>query len=187
VSGPAAADGHPQVGSMHKNGDRMYGIAGPYARVLAARGTPKLSSLYHSTVTEEIRSVRVGDTLRVEWDGAHWWASSRAGRVGRLTWSKGLRDRTAYAPDGRSPYDFDDGTLHVQTVTVDRAGTVVDCGGYVIPDEHDPADWPMTPMPDPRERELRVEISVQRTPAPAAAAEPTEQPRSFLSRLFGRR
>jgi hypothetical protein len=79
---PAAADGHPQIGLTHKNGDRMFGNAGLYSRVLTGRGTPKLSSLYHSTVTKHIRSVRVGDQLRVEWDGGWVWrgAVTRTGR-----------------------------------------------------------------------------------------------------------
>ncbi|WP_146244614.1 hypothetical protein [Curtobacterium sp. MCPF17_018] len=180
---PAAAGGHPQIGSTHKNGDRMFGIAGLYSRVLAGRGTPKLSSLYHSTVTEHVRSVRVGDQLRVEWDGAFWWASSEVGRVGRLSWSKGDRARGAAEPGGRSPFDFDDGTLHVQNVTVSPAGEVVDCGGFVVPDDHDPSDWPMTPMPDPAERELTITIGVPaRTEEPAPTPEP--RPSSWLRRLL---
>ena len=131
---PSAAGGHPQIGMQHKNGDRMFGIAGLVARTLAERGTPKASSLYRSTVTEHVRAVRVGDELRVAWDGTYWWASSAAGVVGRLTWSKGLRRETSYAPGEGSPYDFDAGVLRVQSVTVDTSGAVVDCGGYVVPD-----------------------------------------------------
>lgn len=131
---PAAAGGHQQIGLEHKNGDRMFGVAGLSARTMAERGTPQASSLYQSTVTEHVGSVRVGDALRVEWDGAHWWASSPAGVVGRLGWYKGLRTATAYAPGDESPHDFDAGTLHVQSVTVDTAGAVVDCGSFVVPD-----------------------------------------------------
>ncbi|MFJ4295394.1 hypothetical protein [Curtobacterium sp. NPDC089689] len=183
---PAAADGHPQLGSVHKNGDRRFGIRGLLASVYAGRGTPQASNLYRSTVTEYMREVRVGDELRVEWDGAHWWASSAAGTVGRLTWSKSLREETAYVPDGRSPYDFNDGMLHVQSVTVSAAGEVVNCGGYVVPDNYVPSDWPMTPMPDPSERELTVMISV---PVPAKPSEAPAAPprrRRWLERLMGR-
>lgn len=156
---PAVAGGHPQIGMQHKNGNRVFGIAEPFARTLAERGTPKASSLLRSTVTEHVRAVRVGVELRVVWDGSHWWVSSPAGTVGRLTWSKGLRSGTAYAPGARSPYDFDAGTLHVQSVTVDTAGVVVDCGGYVVPDGH-------TSTFD------------------VVAVEP--RPRSFLRRVLGR-
>lgn len=175
--------GYPQVGSTHKNGDRMFGNAGPYARTLAARGTPKLSSLYHSTVTDRIRSVRVHDTLRVEWDGMkHWWASDATGVVGRLSWSKGYRDHVANLPaDAQNPYDFDNGTLHVQTVTVNRAGQVVDCSGYVIPDGHDPADWPDAHDPSPRERTVVIKV-----PAPASPEASTKPRRTLLDRLLGR-
>lgn len=186
---PAAADGHPQLGSVHKNGDRRFGVMGLYASVYAGRGTPQASNLYRSTVTEHMRLVRVGDALRVEWDGAHWWASSTAGTVGRLTWAKNLREETAYAPEGRSPYDFNDGTLHVH-ITISAAGEVVNCGGYVVPDDYVPSDWPMTPMPDPAERTLTVTISMPlATPgeptAPGASSE-TQPRRGWLRRLLGR-
>jgi len=166
---PAAAAGHPQLGSVHKNGDRRFGIRGLLASVYAARGTPMASNLYRSTVTEHMRDVRVGDELRVEWHGAYWWASSAAGTVGRLTWSKNLREETAYVPDSRSPFDFNDGTLHVESVTVSAAGEVVNCGGYVVPDNYVPSDWPMTPMPDPAEREVAVMV---RFPVPVPVPVP---------------
>lgn len=169
---PAAADGHPQLGSGHTNGDRHFGIRELLASVYAGRGTPQASNLYRSTVTEHMRDVRVGDELRVRWQGDHWWASSPAGTVGRLTWSKNLREETAYALDGRNPFDFNDGMLHVQSVTVSAAGEVVNCGGYVVPDDYVPSDWPMTPMPDPLERELTVTV---RFPAPAADESPVPE------------
>jgi hypothetical protein len=136
MSAPAVAAGYPQVGSDHKNGDRMFGIFGEYARDLEARGTPKASSLHKQTVTPLMLHVRIGDELRIEWDGKNWWASSPRGTVGRLTWSIGQR---VPMDDGRrSAYDFDDGVMHVQTITVNRGGAVVDCGGYVVPDGHGP-------------------------------------------------
>ncbi|KQR27011.1 hypothetical protein ASF75_14085 [Curtobacterium sp. Leaf154] len=188
MTSPVAADGHPQLGSTHKNGDRRFGVAGLLSRVYAGRGTPMLSSPYHSTVTEHIGSVRVGDELHVEWRGTHWWATSDEGTVGRLSWSKGLRGQTAYVPDGPSSYDFDDGTLYVQHVTVNAAGEVVDCGGYVVPDDYEPSDWPMTPMPDPAERELTIMIGVP-APQPVDSSAPGVAPlrrRGWLDRLMGR-
>ncbi|AZZ54894.1 hypothetical protein [Rathayibacter iranicus] len=180
---PAASDGHPQLGSQHKNGDRRFGIAGALSSTLAEHGTPMLSSLYHSTVTEHVRAVRVGDELHVEWNDSHWWASSPGGLVGRLSWAKGLRAKTIHAQDGRSPFDFDTGTLIVQSVTVDREGGVVDCGGYVIPDGHDPSEWSPSAS-DQSERELRITL------APAApATEAAQQPpaaQSLLRQLLGR-
>ena len=188
--GPPAADGHPQLGSVHKNGDRRFGVTGLLASVYVGRGTPQASNLYRSTVTEHVRDVRVGDELSVRWDGDHWWASSTAGTVGRLTWSKNLREETAYVPGGPSPFDFNNGTLHVQSITVSAAGEVVNCGGYVVPDDYEPSDWPMTPMPDPAERELTVTV---RFPAPASAESSmpeagtaTETRPGWLRRLLGR-
>ncbi|MDY0914485.1 hypothetical protein [Rathayibacter festucae] len=179
---PDAANGHPQLGSVHKNGDRRFGIAGAPSQTLADRGTPMLSSLYHSTVTEHVRAVRVGDELRVEWNGTHWWASSTAGLVGRLSWLKGLRADSTHLREGRSPYDFDSGTLHVRSVTVDQDGAVVDCGGYVIPNDHDPSEW-SAPTPDESERELCITLAPE--PPTAAAAQP-QAPKSLLRRLLGR-
>lgn len=115
---PAAADGYPQLGAVRKNGDRRLGVAGLLASVYADRGTPRASNLYRSSVTEHMHGVRVGDELRIRLYGDHWWASSPAGTAGRLTWSKNLREQTAYVPDSRSPFDFNDGTLHVQRVTM---------------------------------------------------------------------
>lgn len=40
---PAAAGGHPEVGSVHKNGDRRFGIGELLASVYAGRGTPQAS------------------------------------------------------------------------------------------------------------------------------------------------
>lgn len=183
---PAAADGHPRLGSVHKNGDRRFGVTGLLASVYAGRGTPMASNLYRSTVTEYIRDVRVGDELRVQWHGAHWWASSTSGAVGRLTWSKNLREETAYVPDGRSPFDFNDGTLHVQSVTISAGGEVVNCGGYVVPDDYVPSDWPMTPMPDPEERELTVTIGVPVSAGDSGVRVAPPQRRGWLGRLMGR-
>jgi hypothetical protein len=183
---PHPTAGYPQMGSTHKNGDRMIGIAGPYSGVLAGRGTPKLSSPYNSTITEHIRFARVRGELRVDWNRTHWWASSPAGLGGRLSWSKGDRARGAFKPGGRSPYDFDNGVLHMQNVTVDRAGAVGDCGGYVVPDDHVPSAWPITPMPDPAERQLTLTIgtSVQAQPTNERAAPPRRH--GWLDRLMGR-
>lgn len=171
---PAAVDGHPQLGSAHKNGDRRFRLRELLASVYAGRVTPQASNLYRSSVTEHMRDVRVGDELRVWWDGDRWWASSSEGTVGRLTWSKNLREETLYVPVGPSPFDFNDGTLHVQSVTISTAGEVVNCGGYVVPDDYEPSDWPMTPMPHPAERELTVTIGVpmERQPTEEPAAPP---------------
>jgi hypothetical protein len=189
MPGPPAADGHPQLGSVHKNGHRRFGVTGLLASVYAGRGTPQASNLYRSTVTEHVRDVRVGDELSVRWDGDHWWASSSAGAVGRLTWSKSLREETAYAPGGPSPFDFNDGTLHVQSITISAAGEVVNCGGFVVPDDYVPSDWPMTPMPDPAERELTVTVSSVpasgESPVPEASTETKARP-GWLRRLLGR-
>jgi hypothetical protein len=122
---------YPQIGSTNKNGDRMFGVAMPYAAELMQQGTPKASSLQRSAVTDRIRSVKMHDELAVTFDGRYWWASNKHGRVGRLTWSVKMRGQ----PDPRSGaqmFDFDDGTLHVKTITIGTADVVVDIGGYVV-------------------------------------------------------
>lgn len=123
---------YPQIGSTHKNGDRMFGVAMPYAAELMKQGTPKVSSLQKSTVTELIHDVKMHDELAVTFDGRYWWASNEYGVVGRLTWLLSLRG----TPDVRSGvpmYDFDKGTLRVKTITIDTDNVVVDVGGYVVP------------------------------------------------------
>jgi len=66
-------------------------------------------------------------------------------------------------------------------------------GGYVVPDDYAPSDWPMTPMPDRVERELTVTIGL---PAPRSvpgsgetssqAGTATATRSGWLRRLFGR-
>lgn len=130
---------YPQIGSTDENGDRLFGVDMPYAADLMRQGTPKVSSLQKSTVTELIREVQMHDELPVAWDGRHWWASSPAGRVGRLTWPPNSKGR----PDPRSGvpmHDLDQGTLHVKTITIDVDGVVVDIGGFVVPRHAPPQD-----------------------------------------------
>lgn len=123
---------YPQIGLTHKNGDRMFGVAMPYATELMQRGTPKVSSLQKSTVTELIRDVKLHDELAVTFDGHYWWASNDRGVVGRLTWLVKLRG-TPDVRSGAPMFDFDEGTLHVKTITLDKTDIVVDIGGYVVP------------------------------------------------------
>jgi hypothetical protein len=123
---------YPQIGQTHENGDRMFGVEMPYAEALMKQGTPKVSSLYKTTVTALIQTVKVHDELAVTFDGQHWWASSQVGLVGRLTWPLSIRGK----PDPNSGvpmFDFDSGTLHVKALTIDRAGVVVDLSGFVVP------------------------------------------------------
>jgi len=130
---PVPPEQYPQIGSTHKNGDRMFGVHMPYAADLMRQDTPKVSSLQKTTVTKLIRDVQMHDELHVEWDGRHWWASAPEGRVGRLTWppnSKGQPDPRSGVP----MHNLEGGTLHVKTITVDAAGVVVDVGGYVVPE-----------------------------------------------------
>ncbi|WP_092387925.1 hypothetical protein [Curtobacterium sp. YR515] len=116
------------------------------------------------------------------------------GYGGGLTWSKNPREETAYVPDGRSPFDFNGGTLHLQSITISAAGEVVNCGGYVVPDDYVPSDWPMTPMPDPAERTLTVAVrfpvtAPRESAVPEASTEIDRQAprRSWLGRVLGRR
>lgn len=115
---------------------------------------------------------------------------SAAGTAGRLTWSKNLSEETAYVPHGPSPFDLDDGTLHVQSITISAAGEVVNCGGYVVPNDYVPSNWAMTPMPGPPERALTVTV---RFPAPAQGESPapdvstaTKVRPAWFRRLVGR-
>jgi hypothetical protein len=96
------------------------------------RGTPMVSSLYARSVTPAIRGVDVGDELEVVFVGDRWVARLRDEEVGQLTWSAKRRGQ----PDpvtGSPLWDFDAGVLHVERVTINAEGEVVDIGGYVTP------------------------------------------------------
>lgn len=41
---PPATDGHPQLGAVHKKGDRRFGVTGLLASVYADQGTPMSST-----------------------------------------------------------------------------------------------------------------------------------------------
>jgi hypothetical protein len=75
--------------------------------------------------------------------------------------------------------------LHVQSATVSAAGEVVNCGGYLVPSNSALSDWPMTPMPDPTERELTVTIRVPIPTPPEEHAAPPQRG-GWLDRLMGR-
>ena len=108
------------VGSLHKNGDRIYGFTTGYASDLAAAGTPTVSSLYRASITDEVRSVDVGDMLPVSSDGGFWWVTKGGATIGRLTWP---------APDLPGHHA---GVVEVQRVFVND-GVVVNLGGIFRP------------------------------------------------------
>lgn len=68
----------------------------------------------------------------------------------------------------------------MQTVTVNRAGQVVDCGGYIVPDGYNAAGWTDAHDPTPRERSVVIKVPA---PAPSAAVQPRK---TFLNLLLGR-
>jgi len=119
---------HSAMGLTHKNGDRIFGFASGYAADLFAAGTPVISSLLRSSVTEAVGSVDIGDTLDVLFDGEEWWACSTTGRIGRLNW----RVSALTEPDARTGtlLEIRNGTLTVQRVFVNE-GRVVNIGGIV--------------------------------------------------------
>jgi hypothetical protein len=54
-----------QVGVTHANGDRIVGFVSGYARDLADAGTPNVSTLAKSSLTQAIGAVDIGDRLTV--------------------------------------------------------------------------------------------------------------------------
>ncbi|MET3566574.1 hypothetical protein ABIC47_002059 [Leifsonia sp. 563] len=121
---------YPQIGSTHKNGDRMYGFTSGYAADLMAAGTSTVSSLLGTSITAAIKNVDVGDELEVVFLGDRWVARLNGIDVGRLTWSAKRRGEPN-AVNGAPLWDLDDGVLHVERVTVNHDGEVIDIGGYV--------------------------------------------------------
>jgi len=125
-------ESYPQIGSTHKNGDRMYGVNSGHAADIMAVGTPTVSSLLGSSITPAIRRIDVGDELEVIFLGDRWVARHNGVDVGRLTWSAKRRGEPNVV-NGAPLWDLDDGVLHVERVTVNTEDEVVDIGGYVTP------------------------------------------------------
>ncbi len=113
---------YDQVGSAHKNGDRMRGFTTGYARDLMTAGTPTVSSLLRSSITPAVSRVDIGMLLQVAFEDDRWWVSIDGERVGRLTWSIAHPDFSG----------FRDGVVEVQRVFV-NAGVVVNLGGVFLP------------------------------------------------------
>ena len=120
--------------SRRKNGDRLYGFAGPLGEDLYAAGTPPVWGLSARAVrAQRIVDVRPGDELMVERDGDHWVVSDERGYLGVLRW-RPADDGKRHAVTGAVIISYPSrGTLHVQRVVLNRDGWVVDFGGVVIP------------------------------------------------------
>jgi hypothetical protein len=114
--------GRPAIGMVHKNGERIYGTTPARALDLVEAGTPSVSSLRRTTVTERVKKVKFGSRLSVTLVGEVYEVRDRDGLVGN--------------PDPRTGTPFpevDGGTLVVERVTVSDAGEVVNLGGTITP------------------------------------------------------
>ncbi|MHC2185091.1 hypothetical protein ACVLV4_000721 [Rathayibacter agropyri] len=122
----------PQIGNVHRNGERQVGIeSGPVDPFYAA-GTPPVQRLYHSTVSPAIAGVRIDDALDVSFDGVkHWWAYLDGERLGRLTWS--VSDGPSIAEQDPGFTYPTSGVLRVMKLLLCPTDKVVNCGGFVYP------------------------------------------------------
>ena len=119
--------------SRRKNGDRLYGFAGPLGEDLYAAGTPPVWGLSAKAVrAPRIVHVRPGDRLMVRRDSGHWVVSDDQGYIGVLRW-RPADDGKRHAVNGVVIRYPTKGTLHVKTIVISREGWVVDFGGVVIP------------------------------------------------------
>lgn len=121
-----------QLGNKHKDGSWFVGIDLGRVDPYADAGTPVLNKLVQATVTADVASVRIGDRVRIRFDGdRHWWALLGDVRLGRLPWAPSdfnLR------PWQERPYPrIDDGELEVTRLLVSSADVVTNIGGIVRP------------------------------------------------------
>ncbi|UQB14595.1 hypothetical protein [Clavibacter nebraskensis] len=126
----ASWKGLPALGSIHRNGDRIYGSAGAYAADLIKAGTPSVSNLRRATVTVRVQLVQVGQQLTVVRVGNRYEVRDSEGLVGHLSWGPievGKLDPRIGVP---MP-DVDGWTLVVERFTVSNAGEVVNLGGTI--------------------------------------------------------
>jgi hypothetical protein len=124
--------GRPAIGMVHKNGERIYGTTPARALDLVEAGTPSVSSLRRTTVTERVKKVKFGSRLSVTLVGEVYEVRDRDGLVGNLSWGPSQVGK----PDPRTGTPFpevDGGTLVVERVTVSDAGEVVNLGGTITP------------------------------------------------------
>jgi hypothetical protein len=124
--------GRPAIGMVHKNGDRIYGTTPARALDLVEAGTPSVSSLRRTTVTERVRKVKFGSRLSVTLKGDVYEVRDRDGLVGSLTWAPSRVGK----PDPRTGTAFpevDGGILVVERLIVSDAGEVVNLGGTITP------------------------------------------------------
>lgn len=127
------------MGSIHKNGDRLYGYASGYSRNLAAAETPNVSGLPSRHHTAEIKNVRIGDRLAIVLKGTHWEAERNGITVGRMPFSVKNRGRKLEHFDGHE-WDNDEGVLVVERLKISAADEVVNIGGTAYPLGHPALD-----------------------------------------------
>jgi hypothetical protein len=120
--------------SRRANGDRLIGIAGPFAEELYGAGTPPVHGLAaRAGIAPWIADIVIGDRLRVQRLGNNWEVTDERGRLGLLRW-RPSDDGRRHAVTGVTITLPASGTLYVQRLVVDQDDRVKDIGGYVEPD-----------------------------------------------------
>lgn len=128
--------GLPHRFGPHNNGDNIYGYYGPNASALAAAGTPIVSIIKRSSVTPEMRNVRVGERLRIAWAVKYWEVFRGGELVGRLTWRAKERTELPSWRETSGVIDADEAVLEVHHLFISSAGEVVNLGGVAYPVDH---------------------------------------------------
>lgn len=120
---------YPQIGMVHKNGDRVVGIEGPLAAVLYGAGTPPVWSLFKKSVDLPVVSrASIGEDYPIEFDGKQWWVLIDGERAGRTSWS--LKDEERGHLGLGIPIAYPRaGHVHVTRLVIDQDGAVVNFGG----------------------------------------------------------
>ncbi len=115
--------------SIRKNGDRLIGYANTVsAEDLYAAATPPVHGVAKGTGGARVAAVRIGDLLRIDRRGDHWFVSDDAGALGRLNWSRADEGRP-YALAGKPIHFPDSAILEVRRLVVNTDGQVVNFAG----------------------------------------------------------
>ena len=114
------------------DGGKKVGDYGPLTETRWEDGTPPMHGFKLGTLTPLVSTIDLGDELRVERRGKHWYATGPSGDYGRLKWSASNGGQVSTKTGAVITYPSI-GKLVTTWLEISPGGEVVNVGGIVYP------------------------------------------------------